>query len=66
MVAQICEAVRRHTAKKGREVNLASPPLNYGDHPYHHVGMPGTIMVAQEVVVGDAHPCDARPLFTKG
>ncbi|MGA2973881.1 MAG: 3-dehydro-scyllo-inosose hydrolase [Spirochaetia bacterium] len=51
MVTQICEAVRRYTAKKGREINLAAPPLNYGGHPYHHLGMPGTIMVAQEVVV---------------
>ena len=51
MVTQICEGVRRYTAKKGREVNLASPPLNYGGHPYHHLGMPGTIMVPQEVVV---------------
>lgn len=51
MASQICEAVRRYTAKKGCEVNLASPPLNYGGHPYHHVGMPGTIMLAQEVVV---------------
>ena len=26
MVTQICEAVRRYTAKKGHEVNLAAPP----------------------------------------
>jgi len=51
MVTQICEAVRRYTAKKGYEVNLAFPPLNYGGHPYHHVGMPGTMMLPQEVVV---------------
>lgn len=51
MVTQICEAVRRYTAKKGREVNIAHPPLNYGGHPYHHLGMPGTVMVPQEVVV---------------
>lgn len=51
MASQICEGVRRYTAKKGCEVNLASPPLNYGGHPYHHVGMPGTIMMPQEVVV---------------
>ncbi len=50
MASQICEAVRRYTAKKGREVNLALPPLNYGGHPYHHLGMPGTIMLPQEVV----------------
>jgi creatinine amidohydrolase/Fe(II)-dependent formamide hydrolase-like protein len=51
MASQICEGVRRYTAKKGYEVNLASPPLNYGGHPYHHVGMAGTVMVSQEVVV---------------
>lgn len=50
MVTQICEGVRRYTAKQGREVNLALPPLNYGGHPHHHLGMPGTIMVPEEVV----------------
>jgi creatinine amidohydrolase/Fe(II)-dependent formamide hydrolase-like protein len=51
MVTQIAEGVRRYTAKKGREVNIAAPPLNYGAHPYHHLGMPGTIMLSQETVV---------------
>ncbi|MBN2073603.1 MAG: creatininase family protein [Actinobacteria bacterium] len=50
MVTQILEGVRRYTAKKGYEVNLAFPPLNYGGHPYHHVGMPGTVIVPKEVV----------------
>ena len=50
MVTQILEALRRYTAKKGREVNLALPPLNYGGHPYHHMGMPGTVMVSRDVV----------------
>lgn len=50
MVTQICEGVRRYTAKQGREVNLAFPPLNYGGHPHHHLGMPGTVMVPEEVV----------------
>ena len=50
MVTQICEAVRRYTAKKGYEVALAIPPINYGGHPYHHVAMPGTYMVSEEVV----------------
>jgi len=50
MVTQICEAVRRYTAKQGREVNLAMPPLTYGGHPYHHVGMPGTIPLPKETV----------------
>ena len=26
------------------------PSLNYGGHPYHHVGMPGTIIMPEEVV----------------
>ena len=30
MVTQILEGVRRYTAKKGYEINLAFPPLNYG------------------------------------
>jgi len=50
MVTQIVEGVRRYTAKKGREVNLALPPLNYGGHPYHHMGMPGTVIMPKEVV----------------
>ena len=50
MVSQIIEGVRRYTAKKGYEVALAHNPLNYGGHPYHHLGMPGTIMIPQEVV----------------
>lgn len=50
MVTQICEGVRRYTAKQGREVNLALPPINYGGHPYHHLGMPGTIIIPGEIV----------------
>jgi len=50
MVTQICEAVRRYTAKKGYEVALALPPLNYGGHPYHHLGMPGTVIMPEELV----------------
>lgn len=50
MVTQILEGIRRYTAKRGHEVNLALPPLNYGGHPYHHVGMPGTIIIPKEVV----------------
>jgi len=50
MVTQIAEAVRRYTAKQGRAVNLAFNPLNYGAHPYHHIGMPGTVIIPQEVV----------------
>ncbi len=50
MVTQILEGVRRYTAKKGKEVSLAFPPLNYGGHPYHHMGMPGTVIMPKEVV----------------
>jgi creatinine amidohydrolase len=50
MVTQIAEGVRRFTAKEGRPVSLALPPLNYGAHPYHHIGMPGTVILPQELV----------------
>jgi len=50
MVTQILEGVRRYTKKQGREVNLAFTPLNYGGHPYHHIGMPGTVIMPEEVV----------------
>ena len=50
MATQIVEAVRRYTAKQGREVRIAFPPLNYGGHPYHHTGMPGTVVIPKEVV----------------
>jgi len=48
-VSQICEGVRRYTAKKGAPVNIALPPLMYGVHPYHHLGMPGTVMVREQI-----------------
>jgi creatinine amidohydrolase len=51
MVTQILEGVRRYTAKRGCECTLAFPPLNYGGHPYHHLGMPGTVIMPHEVVV---------------
>ncbi len=50
MVTQIVEAVRRYTEKQGRPVNLAHNPLSYGAHPYHHVGIPGTVNIPQDVV----------------
>jgi creatinine amidohydrolase/Fe(II)-dependent formamide hydrolase-like protein len=50
MVTQILEGLRRYTAKQGHEVNLAFTPLNYGGHPYHHMGMPGTVIIPKEVV----------------
>ena len=49
-VSMICEGVRRYTAKRGVPVNLALPPLNYGAHPFHHIGMAGTVIVREEVV----------------
>jgi len=51
MVTQILEGIRRYTAKRGSECSLAFPPLNYGGHPYHHMGMPGTVIMPHEVVV---------------
>ena len=48
-VSQILEGVRRFTAKRGAPCNLALPPLNYGSHPYHHMGMPGTVVVRENV-----------------
>jgi len=50
MVTQILEGVRRYTAKQGAPVNLSFTPLNFGGHPHHHIGMPGTIHLADEVV----------------
>ena len=50
IVTQIVEAVRRYTAKKGRPVNLSLPPLICGAHPYHHIGIAGTVTVPQDVV----------------
>ena len=48
-VSQILEGVRRYTANRGAAVNLALPPLNYGSHPYHHMGMPGTVPIRENV-----------------
>ena len=50
MVTQILEGVRRFTAKKGAPVNLVWSPLNYGGHPHHHIGMPGTIHLEDELL----------------
>ena len=49
-VSQICEGVRRYTAKQGAPVNLALPPVMYGAHPYHHLGMPGTVIIRENVL----------------
>jgi len=55
-VSAICEGVRRYTARRGRmgtsgaPLNLALPPLMYGAHPYHHLGMPGTVIIRENLV----------------
>ncbi|MBE0477774.1 creatininase family protein [Candidatus Aerophobetes bacterium] len=49
-VSQVLEGVRRYTAKKGKPVNLAFNPINYGAHPYHHIGIPGTVIIPPDVV----------------
>ncbi len=48
-VSHIVEGVRRYTAKRGAPCALALPPLNYGSHPYHHLGMPGTAIVREDI-----------------
>ena len=50
MVTQLLEGVRRYTAKQGAPVNLVWSPLLYGGHPHHHIGMPGTIHLEDEVL----------------
>lgn len=51
MCSLIVEGVRRYTEKHGDQCAIALPPLNYGGHPYHHLGMPGTVIMPHEVVV---------------
>ncbi|MFQ5612153.1 MAG: 3-dehydro-scyllo-inosose hydrolase [Anaerolineae bacterium] len=48
-VSQIIEGVRRFTAKRGAPCALSLPPLNFGAHPYHHMGMPGTAIVREDI-----------------
>jgi creatinine amidohydrolase len=49
-VTRLVEAVRRATAKRGREVALAYSPWLYGNHPKHHIGLIGTIPISQSVL----------------
>jgi creatinine amidohydrolase/Fe(II)-dependent formamide hydrolase-like protein len=49
-VTQILEGLRRYTARRDRPINLAYPPLMYGGHPYHHIGMPGNVILPGHVV----------------
>ena len=48
-VSQILEGVRRYTAKRGVPCSLTLPPLNFGAHPYHHMGMSGTCIVREDI-----------------
>ena len=49
--SQIIEGVRRFVAARdGKPPALSLPPLNFGAHPYHHVGMPGTAIVRDDIV----------------
>ncbi|MDP2949583.1 MAG: 3-dehydro-scyllo-inosose hydrolase [Chloroflexota bacterium] len=49
LVTSLLEGVRRYDLKRGRPVNLALPPFNYGSHPHHHLGMPGTVVIRPNV-----------------
>lgn len=46
LVTRMAEAVAQKTGCTVAE------PIWYGSHPYHHVGMPGTIVVPEEIFVG--------------
>lgn len=50
-VTRICEAVRRYTAKQGKEISIALSPWIYGNHPKHHIGMIGTIPISQSTLI---------------
>lgn len=45
-VCRLVEGVRRLTEKQEWPVSLAEPPWVYGNHPKHHIGMPGTIPIS--------------------
>ncbi len=49
-VTRLVEGVRRYTAKRGFEANLAWSPWAYGNHPKHHIGMIGTIPISPGVL----------------
>jgi creatinine amidohydrolase len=48
-VSQILEGVRRYTGQRGAPCAISLPPLNFGAHPYHHMGMPGTAIVREDI-----------------
>ena len=50
-VSQILEGVRRYIGKRdGAPPALSLPPLNFGAHPFHHMGIPGTSIVREDIV----------------
>jgi creatinine amidohydrolase len=46
LVTRMAEAVAKRTGC------TVAQPLWYGSHPYHHVGMPGTIVVPEDIFCG--------------
>ncbi len=48
-VTQLCEAVRRFMKKQGKPVAITWP-IAYGAHPWHHYGMPGTVIIEEETL----------------
>lgn len=48
-VSQIIEGVRRFTGKRGAPCALSLPPLNFGTHPFHHMGMSATCIVREDI-----------------
>jgi len=46
LVTRMAEAVAQKTGCSVAE------PIWYGSHPYHHMGMPGTIVVPEDIFVG--------------
>ncbi|HYL81329.1 MAG TPA: creatininase family protein, partial [Candidatus Acidoferrum sp.] len=46
LVTRMAEAVAQKTGC------TVAQPVWYGSHPYHHMGMPGTVIVPEEIFVG--------------
>jgi creatinine amidohydrolase/Fe(II)-dependent formamide hydrolase-like protein len=45
LVTRMCELVAEKTGC------TVAQPIWYGSHPYHHLGMPGTVMVDEDVLI---------------
>lgn len=43
---------RMSEAVAGKTGCTVAEPIWYGSHPYHHLGMPGTVVVPEEIFVG--------------